>query len=178
MEPQKKRFLTIKLSVIIYNIICNIPVCFFLCITSTIANSYTFSNGVLTIDFNGWNWLSFGVNLGVAFLLAMCVGCFVPLTKIGRWFTGLFHVENVTYTGNMKYRLLATVISSCIFWVVISPSLTVMNYFLFNPNNVPLSQYLIKLAIDAPIMLLVGFVSSLISDLAAYKAAHAIDQSF
>lgn len=178
MEPQKKHFLNVKLSVIVYNIICNIPVCFFLCLTSTITNNSNLLDGVFTIDFNNWNWLSFGVNFAVAFVLAMCIGCFIPLTKIGRWFTGLFHVENVTYTGNMKYRLLATIISSCIFYIIISPSLTVMNYFLFNPNNIPFSSYLIRLAIDAPIMLLVGFVSSLISDLGAYKAAHSIDENF
>ena len=176
MDKKKKHFLNIKISTVVYSAICNIPVCFFLCLASSIAAIRNLENGVLTIDFNKFDWVSFGVNYAVAFVLAMCVGCFIPLTAIGRWFTGLFHVENVTYKGNMKYRLLATLISSAIFYIIISPSLMLMNLIVFHRTS--FTEALINLAIQAPLMLLVGFVSSLLSDIGAYKIAHSIDETF
>ena len=39
-------------------------------------------------------------------------------------------------------------------------------------------QILLVFLVNAPLMLLVGFISSLINDIAAFKAAHAIDDSF
>lgn len=130
----------------------------------------------MTVSFGEINWLAFGINYAVAFVLAMCVGVFVPLTTIGRWFTALFHVKNDTYTGNVPYRLLATLISSIIFYITITPTLTVMNYFLFGATNI--TSLLINMLIAAPVMLLVGFTSSLISDIFAYKVAHKVDETF
>lgn len=130
----------------------------------------------MTVSFGEINWLAFGINYAVAFVLAMCVGVFVPLTTIGRWFTALFHVKNDTYTGNVPYRLLATLISSVIFYITITPTLTVMNYFLFGATNI--TSLLINMLIAAPVMLLVGFTSSLISDIFAYKVAHKVDDTF
>ena len=166
----------LKWSVVIYAAICNLPVCFFLCLTSSIISVTDFENLVMTVSFRDINWLAFGINYAVAFVLAMCVGVFVPLTAIGRWFTALFHVKNDTYTGNVPYRLLATLISSVIFYVTITPTLTVMNYFLFGATN--LTSVLVNMLIAAPVMLLVGFTSSLISDVFAYKVAHKVDDTF
>ena len=107
---------------------------------------------------------------------------FIPLTAIGRWFTGLFHVPNETYTGNMKYRLLATLIISFIFFIIISPTLTVINCFIYpavyGRDPLPWQQALLIFLINAPLMLLIGFISSLINDIMAFKAAHAIDHTF
>ncbi len=166
----------IKLSLFVYNVICNIPVCFFLCLTSAIIASSDFDSWVLTINFAAINWGNMAINFAVAFVLAMLIGLFIPLTRIGRWFAGLFHVKNDTYTGNMKYRLLATLISSVIFYLIITPSLTVLNCFIL--TNQGWRAAVVTALITMPIMLLVGFVSSLLSDLTAYKVAHHIDESF
>lgn len=166
----------IKLSLIVYNIICNIPVCFFLCLTSAIIAASDFDKWVLTINFNNINWTIMAMNFVIAFVLAMCIGMFVPLTKIGRWFAGLFHVQNKTYTGNMKYRLLATLSSSLIFYAIITPTLTILNCFVFTHQGWGAAAF--SLVVTAPLMILVGFVSSLLSDLGAYKVAHHIDHTF
>ena len=166
----------IKLSLVVYNLICNIPVCFFLCLTSAIISASDFDNWVLTINFNNINWFMMLMNFLIAFALAMCIGLFVPLTRIGRWFAGLFHVKNETYTGNMKYRLLATLSSSLIFYIIITPTLTMLNCFVFTKQG--WNAALFSLIINAPLMILVGFVSSLLSDLGAYKVAHHIDHTF
>lgn len=171
----------LKWSVVIYAAICNIQVCLFLCLASSVIAVTDFESSTMTVSFGDINWLSFGINYAVAFILAMCVGVFVPLTAIGRWFTALFHVKNDTYTGNVPYRLLATLITSVIFYVTITPTLTLMNYlmnkFWFGVETSPTSV-LISMLIAAPIMLLVGFTSSLISDIFAYKVAHKVDDTF
>ncbi len=164
-----------KWSVVIYSAICNIPVCFFLCLTNSIIAASTFSEHTLIVKFSDISWSVFAINYVVSFLLAMCIGVFIPLTKIGRWFTALFHVKNDTYTGNVPYRLLATLITSIIYYLIISPTLALMNYFIFHSTTI--EQTLLNLAISAPLMLLVGFVSSLISDIFAFKVAHKVDPS-
>ncbi|MCQ2793238.1 MAG: hypothetical protein MJ221_02280 [Bacilli bacterium] len=162
-----------KWSVVIYCAICNIPVCFFLCLTSSIIAASTIGDRKLVIDFASINWLSMWINYGIAFVLAMCIGVFVPLTDIGRWFTGLFHIKNDTYTGNVPYRLLSTLIISCIYYIVITPTLTLLSVLVFKSSS--WDRALISMAINCPIMILVGFTSSLISDIFAFKVAHHID---
>jgi hypothetical protein len=103
----------------------------------------------------------------------MIIGVFVPLTAIGRWFTGLFGVKNDTYTGNVPYRLLATLITSIIYYIVITPTLSLLNYFVFHTTTI--EQMFITMGLSAPIMILVGFTSSLISDVFAFKVAHRVD---
>ena len=166
----------IKLASFVYCIICNIPVCFFLCLTAAIIGATNIQEGILTINFNSFNWLNFLWNFLTGFTIAMLVGTFVPLTKIGRWFTALFHVKNDTYTGNMKYRLLATLIITCIYYLAITPALTLLNFLL--GVYVTAGQAFLGMLLNLPIMLLVGFVSSLINDVAAYKVAHMIDENF
>lgn len=167
----------IKLATFVYCLICNIPVCFFLCLAAAIIGASNFEEGTLTIVFSDMNWLNILYNFLVGFTIAMTVGMFVPLTKIGRWFTGLFHVRNDTYTGNMPYRLLATLIITLIYYVAITPALTLLNYYALHVYNTA-SQAFASMLINIPIMLLVGFVSSLINDIGAYKVAHMIDSEF
>ena len=166
----------IKLASFVYCLICNIPVCFFLCLTAAIIGATNIEEGIMTINFNNFNWLNFLWNFLTGFTIAMLVGTFVPLTRIGRWFTALFHVKNDTYTGNMKYRLLATLIITLIYYVAITPALTLLNYLL--GVYVTAGQAYLSMLLNLPIMLLVGFVSSLINDIGAYKVAHMIDESF
>ena len=167
----------IKLATFVYCLICNIPVCFFLCLAAAIIGASNFEQGTLTIVFSDMNWLNILYNFLVGFTIAMTVGMFVPLTKIGRWFTALFHVRNDTYTGNMPYRLLATLIITLIYYVAITPALTLLNYYVLHVYNTA-SQAFASMLINIPIMLLVGFVSSLINDVGAYKVAHMIDSEF
>lgn len=167
----------IKLATFVYNLLCNIPVCFFLCVAAAVTGASDFESGVLTIDFNTFNWLNLLYNFLVGFTIAMLVGNLVPLTQIGRWFAGLFHVRNDTYTGNMKYRLLATLIITVIFYLSITPALTLFNFFVLKIYSSP-QQALVSFLINIPIMLIVGFVSSLINDIGAYKIAHMIDSEF
>ena len=167
----------IKLASFVYCLICNIPVCFFLCLAASITGASVYADGVLEIHFRDIGWLNMLYNFLVGFTIAMVIGNFVPLTKIGRWFTGLFHVKNDTYTGNMPYRLLATLIITLIYYVAITPTLTLFNYFVLKIYSTP-EQCGISFLVNIPIMLLVGFVSSLINDIAAYKVAHMIDSDF
>ena len=167
----------IKVATFVYCLICNIPVCFFLCLAASITGASEFAGGVLTVDFHEIGWMNMLYNFLVGLTIAMIVGTFVPLTKIGRWFTGLFHVRNDTYTGNMPYRLLATLIITLIYYVAITPTLTLFNYFVLKIYTTP-EQCGLSFLINIPIMLLVGFVSSLINDVAAYRVAHLIDSDF
>ena len=167
----------IKVATFVYCLICNIPVCFFLCLAASITGASSLEAGVLTINFTEIGWLNMLYNFLVGFTIAMIIGTCVPLTKIGRWFTAFFHVRNDTYTGNMPYRLLATLIITLIYYVSITPTLTLFNYFVLRIYTTP-SQCGLSFLINIPIMLLVGFVSSLINDVAAYKVAHVIDSDF
>lgn len=162
-----------KWSVVIYCAICNIPVCFFLCLTSSIIACSNIKDNILTINFNSMDWLAFWMNYVVAFVLAMCIGIFIPLTQIGRWFTGLFHIKNETYTGNVPYRLLATLIITLIYYAIITPTLTLLSVLAF--KSATWDKALITMAISFPIMIVVGFTSSLISDIFAFKVAHHYD---
>lgn len=167
----------IRLATFVYNVICNIPVCFFLCLAAAITGASKFESGALIINFADIEWINILYNFLVGFTIAMIIGNFVPLTRIGRWFTALFGVKNDTYTGNMPYRLLSTLIITVIFYVAITPTLTLFNYFILKIYTTP-EQAWISLLINIPIMLLVGFVSSLLNDIAAYKVAHMIDSDF
>ena len=167
----------IRLATFVYSLLCNIPVCFCLCLAASIVGASDFEHGVLTIAFSNINWLYILYNFLVGFTIATIVGNFVPLLLIGRWFTHLFGVENETYEGNIKYRLLATLIITIVYYTAITPSLTLFNYFVLKIYSTP-QQAIMSMIINIPIMLLVGFVSSLISDLGAYRVAHMIDENF
>ena len=174
-----KRF---RLATFVYSLICGIPVSFFLCLSSAIVGQSDLDHGILTINFTTIDWLNFATNFVIALTLSILISNFIPLTAIGRWFTGLFHVPNETYTGNIKYRLLATLSSTIIFYLIISPTLTLVNCVIYplilNQPVMSGKAILVSMLINMPILLLVGFVASLINDLAAYKAAHYIDHTF
>lgn len=171
-----------RVALFVYSLVCDIPVSFFLCLTSAIIAQTDLDHGVLTISFSTIDWMNFLTNFVIALILSLLISNFIPLTAIGRWFTGLFGIPNTTYTGNMKYRLLSTLIISLIFFVIVSPTLTVVNCVILPvmEGNPPLGwrQILLSFAISAPIMLLVGFISSLLNDIMAFKAAHAINHDF
>lgn len=171
-----------RLSLLVYSLICDIPVSFFLCLASAISAQSDFDSGVLTISFITIDWLNMATNFVIALVLSLLISNFIPLTAIGRWFTALFGVPNDTYTNNIKYRLLATLIISFIFFSIISPVLTIVNAFILPAvqGTDPLSwqQALFIFVVNAPLMLIVGFISSLINDIVAFKAAHAIDDTF
>jgi len=171
-----------RLATFVYSLICGVPVSFFLCITSAIVAQSNLEAGVLTVNFTTIDWANFATNFVIAFFLSIMISNFIPLTAIGRWFTGLFHVPNETYTGNVKYRLLATLSSTIIFYLIISPTLTLVNCVIYPLiKHQPMlsgGQILLSMLINMPILLLVGFVASLINDLMAYRAAHHIDHSF
>ena len=166
-----------RLALFVYTLICNIPVCFCLCFAAAITGSTKIETGILMIDFNNFNWLNVLYNFLVGMTIAELVGNFLPLPAIGRWFTSLFHIKNDTYTGNMPYRLLATLIITIIYYLAITPSLTLFNYFVLRIYDSP-QQCGIMFLINVPIMLLVGFVSSLINDVLAYRVARKIDGEF
>lgn len=171
-----------KLATFIYSLVCDIPVSFFLCLASAITAQSNLDAGVLTINFNTIDWTGFIINFAIALTLSLIISNFVPLTLIGRWFAKLCHVPNETYTGNVKYRLLATLSTTIIFFVIISPTLTVFNCIIYplikGEDILTIKQIIFNFLVNMPILLIVGFVSSLINDLAAYKAAHQIDHSF
>ncbi len=171
-----------RLSLLVYSLICDIPVSFFLCLASAISAQSDFESGVLTISFVTIDWLNMATNFVIALILSLLISNFIPLTAIGRWFTALFGVPNDTYKNNIKYRLLATLIISFIFFSIVSPVLTIINAFVLPAvrGTDPLSwqQALFIFIVNAPLMLIVGFVSSLINDVVAFKAAHAIDDTF
>ena len=171
-----------RLATFIYSVVCGIPVSFFLCLSSAIVAQSDLDGGVLTINFTTIDWANFATNFVIALFLSIMISNFIPLTAIGRWFTGLFHVPNETYTGNVKYRLLATLSSTIIFYLIISPTLTLVNCVIYPLiKHQPIlsgGQILLSMLINMPILLLVGFVASLINDLMAYRAAHHIDHNF
>ena len=154
----------ITLSKLLYNLIVN----FLVCLTLSLAGVWLSSSGLI--------WSHLAINFAISFVLAMIIGLFVPLTAIGKWFTGLFRLPHESYTGNLPYRLLATFISSCIFYFTISPVLALTNYFLV-PNQDP-TVCLVNWLLNIPFMLLVGFCSTLLSDFLGYRAAHRIDKAF
>ena len=171
-----------RLALFAYSLICDIPVSFFLCLASAISAQSDLDAGVLTVSFVTIDWLNMAMNFVIALTLSLLISNFIPLTAIGRWFTSLFHIPNETYAGNIRYRLLSTLIISLIFFAIISPTLTILNSFVFPAvqGKDPLSwqQALFLFIVNAPLMIIVGFVSSLINDIMAFKAAHAIDHSF
>lgn len=157
-------FMKITKSLLVYNLLTNIPVCFAL----SLAGALLASN---TID-----WLNFAINFALSFLVAMAVGLFIPLVRIGRAFTALFHVDNRTYTHNLPYRLLATLSASAIFYLAISPLLSVVNYFLV-PGKTP-QEVTLAFFHNLPLLFLIAFSVSLLADLPAYRLAHHLDPEF
>ena len=120
------------------------------------------------------DWRDFFLNFAVSF--SMAIGLFVPLTAIGRWLTALFKIDTTTFKGNLPYRLMATLISSCIFYFSISPTLMTMNFFLSDSSNWKMTSS--HWLLDMPFLFLVSYLSTLVSDVPAYQSAHRLDPDF
>ena len=156
----KKSFLA-KLT---YALICNLFMSFLINMTGSLLVS-------TTID-----WKVFGINFAVSYIIGMSISMFIPLMTIGKWFTAKFKVDNETYTSNIKYRLLASLIISLIYFVVLNPTITLLDYFLCNVQDG--LAYFISWCWQAPIILITSYAYSLGSDFIAYHIAHLIDKRF
>ena len=152
---------------LVYNLLLNLPVCVLLTLTAQFLNNGGFR--VYAKDFF--------INFAIAYPIAIMIGLVLPLLWLGRWFTALFGVRNDTYTHNMLYRCLATFFSSLLYSLILSPISYLINRLIYDPSY-PIGQYAIDCAKTIPIMIAVGFVTSLICDRPAYLAAHAIDPNF
>lgn len=151
---------------IIYAFLCNIPVSACLCLAANISANH----GVFVLnDF----LLNYAISLPVAILICL----FVPLIRLGKWFTSLFGVNHETFTGNLMYRLLATLFYSFIYFLILNPVLAISNA-LINHVWIELSLWFFNWMRTLPGMLAVGFTSSLFFDIPAYRTAHKIDPSF
>jgi hypothetical protein len=166
----------VRWSQIVYGLIVNLAVCFFLCLTSSLAAATDFENGIIQIDLKEINWINLLINFLVGYAIDNLVGIIIPFVSIGKWFTGLFHIKNDTYTNNMPYRLLAILSSTIIYWAILSPSLMILNVYILNMMSI--KEGLFSLLLNAPIMLLVGYITTLLNDIAGYKVAHKIDKDF
>lgn len=152
---------------ILYNLLLNLAVTTMLTLTAQFLNNGGFI--VYAKDFF--------INFAISFPIAMFIGLVVPLVWLGKWFTGLFGVKHDTYTHNFAYRLLATFFSSLIYSCLLSPLSYLINRLIYDPSY-PIGQYALDCLKTIPVMIGVGFVSSLIFDIPAYRAAHAIDPNF
>lgn len=149
---------------IVYTFICNAPVSFMLTLTAQLVG-----NPII-------NWTNFAINFGVGYAIAVFVGLFFPLVKLGRWFTAKWDVDNETYTGNILYRMLATMSITLVFFFFVSPSLSILNHFLI-PGSTPQGTVEFWCRCALP-LLTVGFAVSLPADYVAYHIAHRIDPNF
>ena len=152
---------------VIYNLLLNLPVCVMLTLTAQFMN-----NGGFVVYAS-----DFFINFAISFPIAMLIGLILPLLWLGRWFTALFGVRNDTYTHNMLYRCLATFFSSLLYSLILSPISYLINRLIFDPNY-PIGQYALDCLRTIPVMVAVGFVSSLFFDIPAYRVAHKIDPNF
>ena len=152
---------------IVYNLLLNFPVTCMLTLTAQFLTNGGFK--VVPIDFL--------INFAISFPIAMSIGLILPLVWLGRWFTALFGVRNDTYTHNMLYRCLATFFSSLIYSFILSPTSYLINRLVYDPSY-PIGQYALDCLKTIPVMVGVGFLSSLLFDIPAYKFAHKIDPNF
>ena len=152
---------------LVYNLLLNLPVTVMLTLTAQFLNNGGFK--VYAADFF--------LNFAISFPIAMFIGLVIPLMWLGRWFTALFGVRNDTYTHNIMYRLLATFFSSLIYSCLLSPMSYLINRLIYDPSY-PIGQYVLDCLKTIPVMVGVGFVSSLLFDIPAYRVAHHIDKNF
>lgn len=152
---------------VIYNLLLNLPVCVMLTLTAQFMNNGGFQ--VYASDFF--------INFAISFPIAMAIGLILPLLWLGRWFTALFGVRNDTYTHNILYRCLATFFSSLLYSLILSPISYLINRLIFDPSY-PIGQYALDCLKTIPVMVAVGFVSSLFFDIPAYRVAHKVDPNF
>lgn len=117
------------------------------------------------------------ISFAISYPIAILIGLIMPFLWLGRWFTALFGVKNDTYTHNLLYRCLATFFVSLLYSLILSPTTYLINRLIYDPSY-PIGQFVIDCLKTIPVMVGVGFVSSLVFDIPAYRAAHAIDPEF
>lgn len=156
-----------RISNLVYNLLLNFAVCTMLTLTAQFMNNNGF---IVTIP-------DVFVNFAISYPIAIAIGMIIPLVRIGKWFTALFNVRNDTYTHNLPYRLLATFIASLIYSLILSPLSYLINRLIYDPSY-PIGQYVIDCLRTIPVMVAVGFVSSIFFDIPAYRLAHHIDPEF
>ena len=149
---------------LVYTLLSNIPITFFVCLVSAIFRSLEI------------NWTVLGINFLVGYPLAVYIGLFFPLKEIGKWFTNIFKIETISYKGNMKYRLLAVFIITLLRFTIVSIALTILNYFLLSNHSI-LEAFFNWLRNFIP-LLLVAYIVTLISDYLSRIVANKIDEDF
>lgn len=149
---------------LVYALICNFLVCAGLAISSNLS-----ANGYVDL-------LNLAMNFCVSYPVAVLIGLFVPFLKIGTWFTRLFKIVPDTYTNNIGYRLLATLIASIIYFLLLNPSLTCLNVVIIGKGNI--NDFLISWLKGLPLMVAVGYALTIICDFISYRIAHIFDKNF
>lgn len=152
---------------LLYNALLNLPVCIMLTLTAQFMTNGGFRVAVPDVF----------INFAISYPIAILIGLIMPFLWLGRWFTALFGVRNDTYTHNMLYRCLATFFTSFLYSLILSPISYLINRLIYDPMY-PIGQFTIDCLKTIPVMIAVGFVTSLLFDVPAYKAAHAIDPNF
>ena len=152
---------------LLYNVLLNLPVCIMLTLTAQFMTNGGFRVAIPDVF----------VNFAISYPIAILIGLIMPFLWLGRWFTGLFHVRNDTYTHNMLYRCLATFFTSLLYSLILSPISYMINRLIYDPSY-PIGQYAVDCLKTIPVMIGVGFLTSLLCDRPAYLAAHAIDPEF
>ena len=152
---------------LLFNVLLNFPVCIMLTLTAQFMTNGGFRVVVPDVF----------INFAISYPIAILIGLVMPFMWLGRWFTALFGVKNDTYTNNMLYRCLATFNTSLVYSLILSPISYLINRLIYDPNY-PIGQYAIDCLKTIPVMIAVGFVTSMIFDRPAYLAAHAIDPEF
>lgn len=152
---------------LLFNVLLNFPVCIMLTLTAQFMNNGGFRVVVPDVF----------INFAISYPIAILIGLVMPFMWLGRWFTALFGVKNDTYTNNMLYRCLATFNTSLLYSLILSPISYLINRLIYDPSY-PIGQYAIDCLKTIPVMIAVGFVTSMIFDRPAYLAAHAIDPEF
>ena len=152
---------------LVYNVLLNLPVCIMLTLTAQFMNNGGFRVVVPDVF----------INFGIAYPIAILIGLIMPFVWLGRWFTALFGVKNDTYTHNLLYRCLATFFISFLYSMILSPISYLISKLIYDPSY-PIGQYALDCLKTIPVMIAVGFVTSLICDRPAYLAAHKIDPNF
>ena len=151
----------------VYNILLNFAVTSMLTITAQFLTNGDF---IITVP-------DVFIGFAISYPIALAIGFFIPLVRIGKWFTALFGVKNDTYTHNVAYRCSATFIASLIYSLILSPLSYFINRLIYAPGY-PAVQFVIDCLRTIPVMVAVGFISSLFFDIPVYKLAHKIDPNF
>ncbi len=152
---------------LVYNLLMNLGVCFFLCLASNVAATH-------------WNvdWEIVLFNLAISYPVAVIVGMSIPLVKLGRIVTNWFGVNNVTFEHNMLYRIIATFFYSCIYFSILNPFLTTVAILMGHASFPNFYAFFISWLRGIPLMLIVGFTASMVFDRPCFLLARRIYPDF